>query len=345
VVWSSTSLVNLQDTGTPLEFSDNCALVPMAVQQGNNIYQLRIFVDSRLFLHPKHSAQSQAALFVHEAVYSLARQLGQNNSVNTRQAVGWLMQNSQLNSAEDILFKLDNLGFSTGIAGLKKVTPLGRITPISTFAMAVGSIIRNARDFWIDDNFRATENGRTEKEIFADIKTTLAREAIPAGVMASLTFNKSLAYLRKSTALPSALTLEAQAIVDAKASAIKAMLLQFTKNSTMADQLANYTNLDPAWINILVASTYKFMEQYIAPLASICITDEEQDEMIAANAASSYPFAFPVFTFDDLISEKSDDNVYFNSQYWLLEKLNRSSDIYDLPPGFMWPPQVNFLPL
>jgi hypothetical protein len=68
-------------------------------------------VDSRLFKHPKHSKLSQDVLWVHENTYTLLRQYGQANSLNTKMLVKRFIQLGPLLAMADFRRELVGLGF------------------------------------------------------------------------------------------------------------------------------------------------------------------------------------------------------------------------------------------
>lgn len=79
------------DEGTELDFSSGpCVLVAMAKQE-NRSDDWNLIIDQRLFEHPKNSRLSRAALFLHEALYAIARENGASDSAATRKLVGMFM--------------------------------------------------------------------------------------------------------------------------------------------------------------------------------------------------------------------------------------------------------------
>jgi hypothetical protein len=88
-----------------LEKSD-CAIVTIASQitMGSATF---VDIDNRLYLHPKHSLQSQAALLMHEAIYSFFRRRAQDSSsARTRFIVASLLNSNEQNkSASEIQFQ------------------------------------------------------------------------------------------------------------------------------------------------------------------------------------------------------------------------------------------------
>ena len=93
----------------------NCVIATMAAQykSGNNYF---LYIDSRLFNHPRHSAYSKAVLFLHEALYSTVRYEsekwpGQPNSRKTRNLIRSLITKRPALRANEIADLMRNLGF------------------------------------------------------------------------------------------------------------------------------------------------------------------------------------------------------------------------------------------
>jgi len=93
--------------------ASRCVVATMAVQYeaGNDTY---LQIDSRLYYHPTHSHLSQAVLFLHEALYYVARSNGQRDSRNTRLAVGSLINAAPINSKE-LRVLWESLGFPSSL--------------------------------------------------------------------------------------------------------------------------------------------------------------------------------------------------------------------------------------
>lgn len=74
---------------------NNCLIAQVAVQKGD-IRDASLYIDGRIFNHPKNSETSKAALIIHEMVYFQERIREKTDSSNARRIVGLLMNNSDL---------------------------------------------------------------------------------------------------------------------------------------------------------------------------------------------------------------------------------------------------------
>jgi hypothetical protein len=91
---------------------DKCVAVQLAVQVNLSGDYSDLYLDSRLYWHPKHSALSRGVLALHEFVYRKARQLGQTDSHNTRKLVGYLIKKNLDHSVPVLIGHLESLGFT-----------------------------------------------------------------------------------------------------------------------------------------------------------------------------------------------------------------------------------------
>lgn len=323
-IWTGTSLVNLQDEGTPMRFGGNCALVPMAVQQGEK-YELRIFIDDRLFFHPKHSVQSQAALFVHEFVYSFARELGHPNSSATRRAVGLLMQNDPSTRVQDVLARVENIGFISTFEGLRLIHPYGRMKLVSGLAYSSLSALGEAEAIWGGRAFRASPGGREERALLAEASAFLGEKGVKWDQTYDFNANRAVAYLR---AYPekAELAAELEAIVRGKTQAI-AEVLRGKAERTKAFALEYVPGLsesDRAEIAKVMASVFV---NRVVPLTASTLTDEDLSRL-RGQKLDSWAYPYPCFTFDELIREGARDGNYSDSFYWLSDAIAREFSNY-----------------
>jgi hypothetical protein len=92
---------------------DKCVAVQLAAQVNLDGSFSNLYLDDRLYKHPKHSALSRGVLALHEFVYRKARQLGQTDSHNTRKLVGFLIKKNLGHSVPVLIAHLTSLGFAT----------------------------------------------------------------------------------------------------------------------------------------------------------------------------------------------------------------------------------------
>jgi hypothetical protein len=92
---------------------DKCVVAQLAAQVNLTGPYSDLYIDRRLYWHPKHSALSRAVLGLHEFVYRKARQLGQTDSHNTRVLVSFLITKNLGHSVPTLIGQLISLGFAT----------------------------------------------------------------------------------------------------------------------------------------------------------------------------------------------------------------------------------------
>ncbi len=110
IVWSEEPLGRTNDISPaiPIE-SKMCTTLALAIQKDVNGSD-KIYLDRRLFQHPKHSLLSRNVTFLHEYIYQYARdKRGQENSSASREAVGLAI--STLPKGTDVN-QADSMGLS-----------------------------------------------------------------------------------------------------------------------------------------------------------------------------------------------------------------------------------------
>ena len=102
----------LNDIANVILPTENCVITTMAAQiNTNNYYQL--FIDERLYDHPRHSKQSKATLILHEMIYAFLREhKGHTNSSAARAIVRMFISYDKLITESSVakdLYKLDSV--------------------------------------------------------------------------------------------------------------------------------------------------------------------------------------------------------------------------------------------
>ena len=93
---------------------NKCVITTMAIQRNfNDFYNL--YIDSRLFNHPKHSLQSKATLLLHEYFYTQGRKNNHEDSAATREIVGLAMTRHPNFTIDYAAFLARNLKFGFGV--------------------------------------------------------------------------------------------------------------------------------------------------------------------------------------------------------------------------------------
>jgi hypothetical protein len=110
VIHLNHGLTKIDDVNSAEPIDPKCVLVTVARQVKEN-QQYFMYIDDRLFGHPLHARESQAALILHEYVYRFARDQGQTDARNTRALVGMMLIEDERVSVMDFIQQAYKLGF------------------------------------------------------------------------------------------------------------------------------------------------------------------------------------------------------------------------------------------
>lgn len=326
IEWTGTSLVHLGDEGTPMRFGGNCTLVPLAVQEGAG-YDLRLFIDDRLFLHPKHSEQSRAALFIHEFLYAMGRKNGQTDSSRTRRAVGWMMQNAPDTRIMDVDQELETIGFVDTDPVKEKVHSYVDMHLFSMLAYFLKPYSEDLIKVWADDSFRASAGSRTEGAIVADVMALMRENHIPNREERRFMANKAMVYLDLLPASErrEALRAELLSLIAFRAKITVESIRNRIKKNAVQEQLQRLGYIPSEQ----VATWMKFLNgpimQKISGFASFVGT-EEQMELARKQAGR---LEGRIVSFEDVV--RADAPKEFS--YWLEDLLaveSTETDNYEL---------------
>ncbi|MGE3263078.1 MAG: hypothetical protein AB7K68_14955 [Bacteriovoracia bacterium] len=338
IEWTGTSLVHLGDEGTPIRFGGNCTLVPLAVQEGEG-FDLRLFIDDRLFFHPKHSEQSKAALFIHEFLYAMGRKLGQTDSSRTRLAVGWMMQNAPDVRIVDVLERLKDIGFVDSTPAIQKLHPYAQLHLVSELAYILHPYDRELTPIWMDDGFRAAPSSRTEGEVSAEVLALMRENGVENRETRRFNANKAIAYvdLLPPSEKREALRGELNAIIAERARFTISQLSKKLSSNHLRDRLVQLgyipTQQIDAWLNLINGPIFQEIK-----LKAEAVGTEEQLEQ---RRRQKSPLAYPIVSFEDLFTRESPDGRFTEWHYWLDDliayKATRTENMSVDPDGLRMP--------
>ncbi len=114
IIWQPFGLEPVQDSNQVGYIDQSrCVIATLAMQRTVN-QQNYLYIDDRLFNHPKHSLESKAVTLIHEFAYRYAREKGQTDSYNTRLMVASILNNDGTLLLGDLNRDAIALGFIVG---------------------------------------------------------------------------------------------------------------------------------------------------------------------------------------------------------------------------------------
>lgn len=152
--FSSNGVAKIDDTNLLFDFDrENCVIATMAAQDPQNE---ALFIDQRLFNHPRHSLQSRGVMWLHEWIYFHLLKKQMLNSSGVRMIIGKMLSPGMVNAADLIRSSsqagiLDANEQYNGVQGQLKTASdraLNQFVTASEFAWTVSDYDPVNLNFW-----------------------------------------------------------------------------------------------------------------------------------------------------------------------------------------------------